>query len=701
VRTVKVALEADVAGFKTGVDSAKHSVNELDDKVDKLDHDLEKIPPDALKAAAAVKALGEGARGAGDQLKTIGDKTAGLAVLDAKLAESRSEVKKLAEEFIKTGDMDVFQQLGRATANHKVLTDIRKDLAKSIEGGADDGTKRAGNIFTRFFGTLAGGAVTAGKFAGDAFTDGIGSAFKALPPELKAGLIAGLAVAALAAVPVIVSAIDAALLLAIGGIGLAGAIAVAVQDANVSKVFSDLGGHIMTTLGRAVTPLRSELVGAAIMFGESFDKITPNINRMANTLSKAIQPIAAGLSGLFQNAAPGIEKAFQGALPLLRDFGDWLPKLGSEVGNLGEALARAEPEAELFFKFLLANVDVAIKSVTFLTDGVHAVVGAMMSWVGQYQPLSPALADDKTAMNDLANAATSVADDVKSIGDAFTAMGQSVEGALTSKILDSMFALDDATLKWHESLNKLNDKIDKNGTSLDVNTDKGIKNAKMLEQAAKANADLYQQNLLSGMGADQAAAAYEKNADQLRRQAIQAGFNAHEVDNLIGKYRNVPAKVQTILATIGLTNALDHLAQILVDFRSLNDKEFKTKYTVTTEYKVVHTGTSGGKEGPGKYAQGGIRRAAEGLIVAPSDPGSVLFGEPQTGGEALIPLRGITQDRAYELTQTVASNYGMSVSRGDSARAGVTVNFAGDTSGAFASAFMGLVRTGVIQIGSS
>jgi hypothetical protein len=693
VRTVKVGLEADVGGFKTGVDSAKRSVDDLDDKVEALDRDLEKIPPDALKAAAAVKALGDGVKGAADHLDTMAAKSAGLSVLDQKLAESRAEVKKLTEEFIRTGDMDVFERLGRASANERSLSGIRRRLATTLEEGAQDGARAAVGTFASM---LQGG---------------IASAFQSLPPEIKAGIMAVLGVAAVAAIPVIVAAIDAALLLGIGAGGLAAGIAVAAQDAKVQQAYSDLGSHIMSTLGKAVTPIRTELVAAAATFGKSFDAITPNINRMAGTLSKAIAPIAHGLGGLFENAAPGLEKAFQGALPLLREFGEWLPKLGDEIGDLGKALANAEPEAEAFFKFVLANVDLAVNTVTFLTNGIHALAGAMMRWVGQYQPISPALADDKTAMDNLAESSANVADQVKSIGTAFTEMGQSIEGSLTSKILDSMFAMDDATIKWQESLAKLDDTAKKNGTSLDVlnektgrYNDKALANEKTLIASAKANADLYEQNLKSGMAASDAAAIYEKNTETLRKQAIAAGFNAKEVDNLIGKYGKVPERVQTILATIGLTNALDHLAQILIDFKSLNDKEFKTKYTVTTEYIVKHTGTSGGKEGGASYsygmARGGIRKAATGLIIPPSDPGTVLTGEPQTGGELLLPMKGITQDRAYQLIQAVAPGYGLNVSRGGGGMpTGLTVSFAGDTDSTFATGFMKLVRNGVIQFG--
>jgi hypothetical protein len=61
------------------------------------------------------------------------------------------------------------------------------------------------------------------------------------------------------------------------------------------------------------------------------------------------------------------------------------------------------------------------------------------------------------------------------------------------------------------------------------------------------------------------------------------------------------------------------------------------------------------------YASGGIRRAQVGMLIPPSSPGTVLTAEPQTGGEALIPLRGISQMRAAALGQVAMGGYGLDV----------------------------------------
>jgi hypothetical protein len=54
----------------------------------------------------------------------------------------------------------------------------------------------------------------------------------------------------------------------------------------------------------------------------------------------------------------------------------------------------------------------------------------------------------------------------------------------------------------------------------------------------------------------------------------------------------------------------------------------------------------------------------------------MLFGEPATGGEAYIPLRGISQSRAMGLAQTVGNNYGFGVSTARGG-AGITVTLVG------------------------
>jgi ribosome-associated translation inhibitor RaiA len=663
VRTVKVGLEADVAAFIAAMKASAAELEQVDDKVKALDRDLEKIPPDALKAAAAVKALGDGAKGAGDQLKTIGDKAAGLSVLDAKIQTSRAEVRKLTDEFIKTGDVDVFQKLGKESASLKNLENVRKKLSNEIEEGFKDGTHKADGVFSLFLGGVVTMAKKIGLASGDAAIDSVGSLFKAMPAELKAVLVAGLGFAAVAAVPVIVAALDAAFLLALGAGGLAAGIMLAAKDANVSKAFNELGKDIRETLDKAVTPFRSQLVDGAKTLGAAFDQVTPNIDRMGASLSKAIAPLSRGLAGFLENSAGGLEQALAGGAGLLTQLGDWLPKLGQEIGDLSHAFAEAGVEGGAFFQFLLMNIDAVLKGVEWLTEGVHFLSGIMGMWTGSYRPLSPALAEDAGAMDNLTASAINTED---TFGNLISSMGKfpktadDVAAAITDKIVGSMLAMDNASLNTAEALTKVTESFKKNGDEIDINSKKGQANRESVLSAVSANLKLYDTNIATGMSAKDAAAAYDQNTQALERQLRKAGLTKQEVDDLIGKYRNVPKTVNTDIAAKGLANAINDLREAIILANNLDGKSIHINSYLHQHYTQGFDDAGLGHQGA-KHAGGIVRRAATGLIIPPSDPGTVLTAEPETGGEAYIPLRGITQNRAMGLAQTVGNNYGFNV----------------------------------------
>src|SRR5436305_15160617 len=65
------------------------------------------------------------------------------------------------------------------------------------------------------------------------------------------------------------------------------------------------------------------------------------------------------------------------------------------------------------------------------------------------------------------------------------------------------------------------------------------------------------------MSAQDAAAANDANTAALERQLLEAGLTQKEIDGLIGKYRSLPAKVDTDIAMNGLTEAINGLADLI------------------------------------------------------------------------------------------------------------------------------------------
>lgn len=705
-RKASVALELKAGQFKAESRIVEERVRAVDREVDKLDRDITKIPPDAAKAAAAMKLLGGDIRGVSTQVGNIGDKSVALNLLDTRIKNSRAEVKKLAAEFEKTGDVEIFRRLGKSQGELAALTQIRKGLAKAMGDGGKDGA----STFASFF------------------QGGIIDAFKSLPPQLKAAVAEALVVSIIAAAAPIGAAINGVMLAGIGlggiGLGIAGQFKNPAVQAAFGQLGKDLSGRLTAVTGGFAGPL----VGAAKILDRSLTGTLSKLGGTFDDLAEHVEPLAQGIADMVEELAPGLADAFEAAGPILDQLGTKnLPELGQAFDRFFALMADGSDGASKGLDLIFLAVETLIVGVGGLIDGFSHLYNwflapgeKILDWWDRLDgkqtgvahrldtigPAAEGAAEKvKTAAETMSEKFKDLDSDIGAIGTAFSHVGKSVESEFTNKILDQMFALDDATIGFQVALSKLDDAAQKNGTSLDIlnektgkYNDKALDNEKVLIAAAKANAQLYEQNLLSGDSADVAAEKYHKGADQLRAQAIAAGYNAKEVDKLIGKYGNVPERVQTILATLGLTEALNHLGEILIDFRNLNNKDFKTKYHVDTFY-TTHYGSVGGKEGPGKYALGGIRHAAEGLLVPPSDPGTVLFGEPQTGGEAYIPLRGITQSRAMDLAQTVGNNYGFNVSPWGGGRAQkivVEMKFTGG-GGEVRTLLQGMARKGQLQ----
>ena len=196
---------------------------------------------------------------------------------------------------------------------------------------------------------------------------------------------------------------------------------------------------------------------------------------------------------------------------------------------------------------------------------------------------------------------------------------------------------------------------------------------------------LYQAQLAAGMSAEDAARSYDENTAALEAQLQKAHLTQEQIDGLIGKYRGIPKRVDTDIAINGLTAAINGLSDLIKQINGIHDK------TVTIYYRTM------GQSMNAPLAHGGIRRAAVGMVIPPSDPGTTLVGEPQTGGEALIPLRGISQSRAMGLAQYVGNAYGFSVSSsGGGGGAGISITISGgdDLTSAMLSKLRYTVRNG-------
>jgi hypothetical protein len=664
----------------------------------KLELDVTSKSNDAGLRSAA-REVDRLARAADDMAGEFRQAERAASSLDRKLLETRAAAALLAKEFAKTGDVGIRKQLDAQRVATTELKRLRADIIGSTESDAKRATsawsKASADLKKALSRTSEEAGVSSSKTFASAFQGGILNAFKS--PQGIAAISAAVAVLAVPIGAVIGGAVLAGA--GVGGAALAGFAATqADQQGRIAAAGNDLlatASKQITTGGQsAIKPLLDGIRELKLGLADV------HLDRMIESAAKFIQPLAAGAARFATYIGQAGQALIDAGGPAVKVLAEELPALGRAVKSAFDDIAGGSEGGTRALQDTLRALESFIITTGRIIGFLERAYGAIrnfgdgfesfLSSAREANPILNGLLAPTAALLDvfdtgkeraaqyghslsaasqeaavLADQAKKTAEDIQSISTAFTNLGQSSAGALTNQILSSMFALDEATLSYEESLNGLNAAVKENGKSLAGNSEKALANKQALLAAAEANAALYSQNLLAGDSAEVAGQKYAVNAARLRAQAVAAGFNAGEVDKLIGKYGAVPARVQTILATIGLTEALNKLGQILIDFRNLDGRAFASKYTVTyVTNHVTHYDSTGqpGNSRQAGFALGGMRKAAAGMFIPSRAPGSVLVGEPQTApGEMLIPLGGLTRQRALTLTKPVADAYGLDV----------------------------------------
>lgn len=687
-RKVSVGLELRAGQYKAEALSAERATEKLDDKVDQLDRSITKIPPDAAKAAAAMKLLGDEGGRAGAKFDEFGRRTTGLQQVDQRIMKTRGEVRALADEFNRTGDVNVLQRMFGADTELKKLTAFRGRLVKDLGDAGTDGGKQ----FTRNFSASTQGALS---------TPGLGPA-----------LITGLVTAAVSASPLIVSALNAAILGGIGSGGLALGIAGQLHDPGVRKAFGDMGNNLLDELHRATVSFRAPLIASAHIFGDALGGALRSIDFSA--LSKLVQPLAGGLSGFLTSAMPGINKALIAAGPVLKALADVLPAIGKGVSDMFAAFARGGPGAVEALRAMSLILIGVMRIVGFLVERLSSLFANIVGWASgiahalewAFAPLKP-VADLLNRIGDsidklqngfdeggggMGRALHEMGDAAKSATDQFNALSQEINrtfqgesvlaGQMVGRLFNVLMSVDQATLAWHQSLTQLGDTLTRSNHTLDENTAKGQANVQAIYAAVTANMQQYQAMIAAGAGADAAAAAYDANTAALERQLRKAGVTQGEIDKLIGKYRGIPDKVNTDIALLGIEEAINRLIELqrrLAGLQTSKEINIRTNYynNVFGASPNSSSPTSSPHVNPGNRRWGGITEHAQvGLLreagAFRSGP-LYAFAEPATGGEAFVPRRG-NFDRSMGILDKAASWYGARVVAGGMGGGGAMVN---------------------------
>lgn len=670
--------------------------------------DIEKKGQGDKEAAAGLELVAKAADNASDELRQ----------LDRKLLETRAAMVGAGKDFANTGEISPFKALLK---DERQLTQVRKTLSKLTEDVKDD-LGNAGDQSSRSFLTR--------------LEDGLSSGLPEIGP-IGSDMVTVIGASAVAVAPAVGAAIASAVLLGLGAVGIGAGIALNLKDPAIVETATGIGKDIGNRLHIDASVFREPIIDGLNILAAGFDRFEPRLQRVLAGLAPEVDALAEGIAGLVDKAGPGLEHAFAAAAPFIHQLAADLPGLGSAMGFFFDQIAAAGPGATAFFHDLITVTEATLTTLGLVTNALSKLyelshlpgMGGLIQTFGNlndsgdklhksFQLLHQDGADAADSINKIGAAAASAGVGVELAADDFAKLSSQIASAgtssdllaakMTDKLLNATLGLDQATLGFAESQNRLIDAVDRNGLALDIATDKGQANREAILGVVAANIREYDSMVAVTGSTTEAAIAYDNNTASLEEQMRQAGFTQEEIDGLIGKYRSVPSNVDTQIATLGLTQAINGLADLLRQINGIPSYKsitVNTNYTRSGEYNQQVPSYSGGSGGGGGGYSGIARRhggyvaAATGMIT--SSP-TVLFGERGTGREAYIPKLGISDSWGLELADTAAGWHGGMVVPKGAGGGQMTVRLSYDApAGSLEEAIMGMITARVVNAGGN
>lgn len=663
-----------------------------------LDIDIGKKGDGDKEAALGLEALAKSADNAKDQ----------LSQLDRKLLETRAAMTAAGKTFQETGDISPLKSLlkdERELSNvQKAITRGAEAIARDLENAGDQGGQ---GFITRF---------------GHAVENGIAS----LPAPQ--GFVQWLVAGAVVASPLVGAAISAGVLLGVGGVGIAAGLAAAAQDARVRAAYADLGSYAKQQLIQAGSGFVDPAIRGADQIKQALGTLGPALKGDLDAVAPSLNNLIDGLTGFVeQMQAHGLGDAFEAAKPVIDALAAELPNMGQAMGDFFHDIAAGGPGAVQAIHDIATGINITVESTGALIEGltkaydflINNPIGKIFSGVGiaAFEKLSHGSDTTQHSFQLLGAAGQDASDSIDEVGSAAGTTAKALEQAAqaSTDLLRSWASAEQATIALDQAMLSMKDSVQKNGTSLEETSAKGLANRSALLQAAQAAETKREADIKAGQGAETANAQYATNIGTLRAAAIAAGFNRDQVDTMLHSLRQVPGDYAARVDVNGVDTAVERILSVKSALNSLQNRTV----TVTTVQNTV-TGEQRNvvRSSPAFNRWGGIyQHAAEGLLrdaqvfSAVSMGARYAFAEPATGGEAFVPKNG-SPARSLAILSQAAGWYGAQVVSGRgrggaavpraAAGGSVSVTLSLDAApGSFEHAILSMIRAHVTNSGGN
>lgn len=559
-----VGTTADSSGLKSAADELDKTKHSSDDMGASF-HEAGRESHDLDEALAKMRGSSEGAG------TSFQEQAKGAHNLDEELAKLRAHLKDLESQYAATGERSLFKDIRSDRSLIGSLERIKKDL-KDVEAEG-----RKASRATTLLQSSATSAFGAFVELGGAFTKGVGSTFSGIGEvagPLKGALIAGAVAAAAEISPLIVGALGGAISAAVGAGGIAVGLVAAAKDPAVKAAMSTFGGELkdeFTAVGKPfVRPFQDALAILSadlksLRLSDVFADAAPAVTGLAHTVGDFAKSVMPGFDAALQRAAPYMDQLDRGLMTVGQGLSSLLDDVSASPGDL-QAFRQA--------------LDL-IGSGLALTGKAVADAGAAWhllnhEWANFYHALGaalftmPALAHQFTDLGDRLDAYDKIGDHAIATTDMFGAtvgaagpavqtlgtnanLATAATGALgqaLSATQQAFLGFMGADISAEQALDDFAKSVQTNGRSLDVHSQAGRDNLRVLEELARAAADAAKETLNETGSVQKAQQTYEGFRKELYNLLIQMHYTKAEAQKLVDQWLGMDGLTATLTVKV-------------------------------------------------------------------------------------------------------------------------------------------------------
>lgn len=497
---------------------------------------------------------------------------------------------------------------------------------------------------------------------------------------------------ALLTLPVIASAITVSMVAIFGAAFASIGILAAAQNDGVKLSFIQAWNEIKAIAQGISEPFEGSLKHVADVWVSTFGAFAPELEKSFSSMAPHIDGFIDGIGLSLRELIPAIG-------PVTDAFNLLLDKLAQRLPDLFRSLSNSVIDLSAALERNPGAVDAVINTFIFLIDTVTNVTVAFTDfagWVQRNSDLVRTLFNSLTALiNPLAGLifnftglgeAASPVEAAIAATDRAILIAQTTMGTASTAAKDYALSIDEitkknlsaeqASLRFDQAVLKMTTSIGENGKSLDSTTDAGAKNKDALLSMADAANRAKDKFIEQGHSADSVRNKSIAMREEMIRQARQLGLTEDGARKLIESYFAIPEKEETRVSAPGAVQSKREADDVKKSAENI-PQQTMTVINVLDNASPILGGITGMIGAIARqvwvnvtaiFSEDGnivnFANGAERHIAQIAGAGSMrVWAEPETGGEAYIPLAPNKRPRSEQILNDVASRFGLTLAR--------------------------------------